>query len=655
MAEETKRRWRLLGPLRLLSRRGEIDPGAGKQACVLASLLLTPGRPVPVETLVDRLWEGSPPRSATAVAPYATRLRRLLEPVDGAGVLRHTRAGYLIECDPDLIDLHRLRRQVLLAGELGAAGDAEAAAGRYAATLRDWQPEALAGVPGGWAAGIRAVIGRERLAVVARLGELLLRLGRPAEAVEVLDPLVAEHPTAEPLAALLMSALAESGHPAAALRVYARARDAITEQLGARPAADLVELNARILRQGCGEVTSPGVPAQLPAEPADFTGRAAELERLDGAAGLAVICGPPGVGKSALAVRWGHRVRSRFPDGQLYLNLRGFDPRAALSPGDAARDLLSALVPAERIPPGLDARSALLRSELAGRRMLLVLDNARDAGQVRPLLPGVSGCAVVVTSRDRLLSMVGAFGAVPVVLAPLPPAQAASLLTRRLGAGRAARDAGSVRALAAATAGLPLAVVAVAARAGTRASLAPVVAELAASRLDGLRGPCAATDPRTVFSWSYAALSPGGARLFRLLGTLTAPDVSAAAASSLLGEPAGAAVDELSAASLLAERRPNRYALPGLLRDYAATLVGGTEREAAHRRLFEHYLHTARAAARLLDPLGEAPGLGPVADGVFPERIAGRAAAVAWFAAEHRNLMAAQAAGPARDACPAPV
>jgi DNA-binding SARP family transcriptional activator len=274
--------------------------------------LLTPSRAVPVETLVERVWAGSPPRSATAVAPYATRLRRVLEPVEGAGVLRHTPAGYLIDCDPDLIDLHHVRRQVRLAAELATAGDAERAADHYGAALRDWQPEALAGVPGGWAAGVQGVIGRERLEVFARYGRVLLRLGRPAEVVAAFDPLVAEHPTVEPLVAVLMTALAETGQPASALRSYARARDAIAEQLGGRPAAELVDLNARILRRSHSAtlpsatlpsatlpsatlpsptLPSPTAPAQLPAAPADFTGRAAELERLDAATGLAVISG----------------------------------------------------------------------------------------------------------------------------------------------------------------------------------------------------------------------------------------------------------------------------------------------------------------------------------------------------------------------------
>lgn len=385
----------------------------------------------------------------------------------------------------------------------------------------------------------------------------------------------------------------------------------------------------------------PGAPAQLPASPAGFTGRRAEIERLGTGPGFAVISGPPGVGKSALAIHWGYRVRARFPDGQLYLNLRGFDPAGPMTPEEAARNLLVALVPAERVPDGLDARSALLRSLLTGRRTLLVLDNARDAGQVRPLLPGDPGCAVVVTSRHHLAGLVAANGAVPVLLAPLSPDEAATLLARRLGAVRVAADAGSARALVAATAGLPLALVTVAALAATRDSLAAVAEELAGAGLDGLRGPDAVTDPRTVFSWSYRALGPPAARLFRLLGAHVGPDLSAAAASSLNGGDASAALTELTAASLLTEHQPQRYALHDLLRDYAATLAGPDERDAARRRVLEHYLHTGRAGAMLLDPRRRPLDLKPVAGDVFPEPLAGEAAALAWFAAEHVNLMAA--------------
>ncbi|MEU4242512.1 helix-turn-helix domain-containing protein [Actinoplanes sp. NPDC026619] len=394
--------------------------------------------------------------------------------------------------------------------------------------------------------------------------------------------------------------------------------------------------------QSSGEhaATRRDVPAQLPAAPAGFTARQAEIARLDGAPGLTVLSGPPGVGKSALAVHWGYRVAERFRDGQLYLNLRGFDPDGPMTADEAARTLLVALVPPDRVPDGLDARSALLRSLLTGRRMLLVLDNARDAGQVRPLLPGGAGCAVVVTSRNQLPGLVVSHGAMPLMLGPLTAGEAEALLAGRLGAVRVAADTGAVRALVEATAGLPLALVTVAARAATRKSLATVVAELTGSRLDGLRGLDAATDPRTVISWSYRALSPPGARLFRLLGAHWGPDLSGPAASSLNGADASRALAELTDASLISEHHPFRYALHDLVKEYATELAGPGERDEARHRLTEHYLRTGRTAAMLLDPQRQPLELEPNGGDVFPEPIADVAAALAWFAAEHANLMA---------------
>jgi tetratricopeptide (TPR) repeat protein len=272
--------------------------------------------------------------------------------------------------------------------------------------------------------------------------------------------------------------------------------------------------------------------------------------------------------------------------------------------------------------------------------MLMVLDNARDAAQVRPLLPGGPDCTVLVTSRNRIDGLVAANGAVPLALEPLRPAESRELLTRRLGAVRVTADDGPVRALVSATAGLPLALVTVAARAATRRSLAAVADELARSRLDGLRGLDDEADPRTVFSWSYRALTPAAARLFRLLGTLPGPDISAAAADSLAGEESAGPLDELTAASLLAEHRPNRYQLHDLVREYAASLAGPGERDAARRRLLDHLVYTGRTGAMLLDPARRPLELKPVPSDVFPEPLADEQQALAWFATEHVTLMA---------------
>ncbi|GIF32147.1 SARP family transcriptional regulator [Actinoplanes utahensis] len=658
-------RWRLLGPVGLSDGPEGVDLGTGKQRCLLAALLLTPGQVVPAGTLIDRIWGDSPPRSATPLAPYATRLRRVLDPVPGAGAIRFTAGGYLIDCPADMVDLHRARRLVFTARAAEEAGDDARAAWLLLDALDGWDDESLAGVPGGWAARMRDALGRERLDVLTRLGRCALRLGRAEEVAERLAPFAAEYPTVEALVAVFMDALVAAGRPAQALEAFARTREAIADRLGSEPGPELTGLHTRILRGAAGPAAAgrlrPGAPAQLPADALAFTGRRAELAELDrvltGSPRLAAVTGPPGVGKSALAVHWGHRARHRFPDGQLYLNLRGFDRgEDVMSPEEAARNLLVALAPGHPVPAGLDARTGLLRSLLAGRRLLIVLDNVRDAAHVRPLLPGAGDCVTVVTSRDRLTGLVASHGALPVPLDALDPGEAGELLAGRLGAGRLAAEPCTVAALVAATAGLPLALVTVAARAAMRAgqTLGELAAEIAESRLTGLGDPELLgdeTDPRTVFSWSYRALSPAGQRMFRLLGVNPGPDLSVAAATSLAGcsTPAGgglgdavtvAALDELVAASLITRHRPGRYVMHDLLRAYAADLLTATEREPAARRLLDHHLHTGHVAALHLDPQREPLRLAAPAEGVRPESIRGEAAALEWFAAEHAGLMA---------------
>ncbi|BCJ46518.1 hypothetical protein GCM10010168_61570 [Actinoplanes ianthinogenes] len=576
-------RWRLLGPVRLVTDEGvEVDPGTGKQLCLLAALLLTPGQVVPAGVLIDRVWGGTPPRSGTPLAPYATRLRRVLDPLIGPDTLRWTAGGYLLDVPPEQVDLYRARRLIHHARSAAGDGDHQRAGELLMHALDGWEPVTLAGVPGAWADRVRTGLTREFLDALAQLGRAGLQVGRAGEVAERLAPFVAEHPTAEDLAAVLMTALAEAGRPAQALEAFARTRGAVADELGAAPGPELTELHTRILRAPAGGRVT---PAQLPAPAPGFTGRAAELATLDQRQRLTVVTGPPGVGKSALAVHWGHRAR--FPDGQLYLDLRGFDRCAtAMGAEEAAGDLIVSLDPGRPVPPGPAARSGLLRSLLAGRRALLLLDNARDAEHVRPLLPGAPGPTVVVTSRDRLTGLIASHGATPITLDALDDAHARQLLANRLGDRLAAEPAAGA-ALAAATAGLPLALVTVAARAALRPGqpLADLAAELAASRLDGMRSPDAATDPRTVFSWSYRALSSGAARLFRLIGAVTDPDLDLAAASALAGEDVTAELAELIAASLLTERRTGRWMMHELLRAYAESLLSPAERDPALTRL----------------------------------------------------------------------
>jgi tetratricopeptide (TPR) repeat protein len=410
-------------------------------------------------------------------------------------------------------------------------------------------------------------------------------------------------------------------------------------------------------------VTEPTVPRQLPAAVPHFVGRSAELAQLtrfaDGAdeertVVISAVGGTAGVGKTALAVHWAHQVADRFPDGQLYVNLRGFDPGGrVVDPADAVRRFLEALdVPPQRIPVDLDARSALYRSLLVGRRMLVMLDNARDVAQVRPLLPGAAGCLVLVTSRGDLAGLVAVEEAHPLGLDLLSDGEARELLERRVGADRLAADPDAVASIITACARLPLALAIVAARAASHPGfpLAALAAQLRDTydRLDAFAADDPASDVRAVFSWSYDGLSPQAAGLFRLLGLHPGPEISAAAAASLFGAPrarVGPLLAELARAHLILEHAPRRYSFHDLLRAYAMEQVDiwdtVADRRAATGRMLDHYLHTAYSAALLLHPTRDPVSVVPADPAVTPEVLHAQEQAVAWFAAERSVLLAA--------------
>jgi tetratricopeptide (TPR) repeat protein len=407
------------------------------------------------------------------------------------------------------------------------------------------------------------------------------------------------------------------------------------------------------------------VPCQLPAAVAYFAGRMGELAKLTGllrgratTGGTVVISaigGTAGVGKTALAVHWAHQVANRFPDGQLYVNLRGFDPSSSvMQPADALRRFLDALhVPPERIPAELDHLAARYRSQLAGKRMLVVLDNARDAAQVRPLLPGAPTCLVLVTSRNQLTSLIAADGAHPITVDLLTDEEARQLLVRRLDADRVAADPAAVADIITRCAHLPLALALVAARAATHphSGLRQLADELhdTQHRWQTLTGDDPTTDVRAVFSWSYQALNPPAARLFRLLGLHPGPDLAAPAAASLAGVPASTVqplLGELTRASLLAEPTTlGRYTLHDLLRSYATDLTDSTDpdqqRHAATHRMLDHYLHTAHTADRLLHPARDPLTLTPAQPRVTPYHPADHQQAMNWFTVERPVLLAA--------------
>ncbi|GAA1859122.1 AfsR/SARP family transcriptional regulator [Asanoa iriomotensis] len=654
-------RFLLLGGVEVHAGGVPLPSGSAKQLAVLAALLVHANQPLTAETLVDRVWgDAAHDGARRALHTYIARIRRLLAEPDlvPAGRVLRRGSGYLIETDLDQVDLHRYRRLVERAAQPAVADETRAALLREAFAL--WQGEPLAGVPGDWAARTRAGWQREHHDAVIAWADVELRLGNPGAVIAPLSELADRHPLVEPLAAALIRALHAANRSAEALDRYAVTRQHLAEALGVDPGPALRAVHQAILRGDGRPPSSPATPAQLPLDVRGFTGRASHLAALDAALATAgdepntvVVCavsGMAGVGKTALAVHWAHRARRHFPDGQLYVNLRGFDPTGPpLRPTEALRGFLEAFdVPPHRVPASLESQIGLYRSLVDGRRVLVIVDNAGSAEQVRPLLPGTPTAMVLVTSRNTLPGLVAGEGAQPLVVDVLSPSEARELLTRRLDRERVEADPTAVDEIVAACGRLPLAVAILAARAATQPSapLRTLADELRAARrgLDAFAGDDPATDVRAVFSWSYRVLPPGAAALFRLAGLHPGPDFTAPAAASLVDVPVEAArelLTRLTGAGLLSEHRPGRYAFHDLVRGYAAEQVehdDGAARDAAVSRLLGFYLHTAYAADRTLYPHRDPVPL--TAPSPRPAPVpAGREAALSWCADEHDVLL----------------
>lgn len=655
---------RLLGAVEVRTNGGELIPLRRRQErLALGVLLLEPGRPVSAARLVSLLWEDTPPPTArNTLQAILSRLRKALRDADGnvpdPARLLSQGDGYLLLVRPEAVDLHRFRAMV---EEARAIGDPASRSARLADALALWRGPALADAANGTVrARLCDSLEELRFTALSDRIDADLAAGRHTELVEELFRLVAEHPLREHLHGQLMLALYRCGRRADALDAYRRARRLLVDELGVEPGPRLRALEALIIAGAdTGQETAAPAPAQLPPDLAGFVGRAEDLRRLDAALGgglnatapmICVVTGAAGVGKTTLAVYWAQRVRDRFPDGQLYLNLRGFDPVAApTSPAEVLPALLQTLqVPAAQVPATVAAQVAVCRDILAGRRMLVVLDNVRDAEQVRPLLPGLPGCAVVITSRSQLTSLVAIEGATPLTLDLLSAAEARELLVHRLGAARVAAEPAAVDDLIARSARLPLALAIVAARAATHPGFALTALADETSGLHAFDGGDHATRVRTVFSWSYQTLSLGAARLFRLLGLHPGPDIAAPAAASLAGVPPEQVhplLAELARAHLITEQTPGRYSFHDLLRAYAAELAHShdryTERRNATLRLLDHYLHTANTANGLLNTFcGEPIPVDPPEAGVTPESIGDHGHALAWFTAERAVLVA---------------
>ena len=642
---------------------------------MVAVLLLAANEVVTRKALVDAVWDEHPPATAhrQMLNCASTVRRRFAELGVPATVLGTGGSGYRILVEPGQLDAQVFHAEVERARDLADQGRTREAVEVLRAGLALWHGPALADCTGQTFEAAVARLDEQRLLALELYLHLRLRDGLHDEAIAELAELVTAYPLREPLVGQLMLALHRSGRRAEALAAYQRLRARLADELGLDPGTELQQLHIAILRDDTGTpapVDTPTAPRQLPAAARHFVGRAAELKELtrlldeeagSGTVVISAIDGTAGIGKTALALLWAHQVAPRFPDGQLYVNLRGYGPTGAPMPsGDAVRSFLDAWhVPAERVPVSADAQAALYRTLVAGRRVLIVLDNARDVDQVRPLLPGSASCLVLVTSRSQLIGLVAGEGAHPLTLDLLSSSEAHDLLVRHLGEPRVADDPAAVEQLVSLCGRLPLALAIVAARATGQPHfpLSAFVAELADAhrRLDALDAGDPGTRLRAVFSWSYERLSEPAARLFRLLGLHPGPDVGVPAAASLAGVPARGLrplLAELTRAHLLIESRPGRYTFHDLLRAYAAGLAAGTDEHlAATRRVVEHYLHSAFAADRVLDPRRGTISVAAPGPGVWPEAADGTDRALAWFTAERAVLLlvVAQAAAAGLD------
>ena len=628
------------------------------QRAVLALLLVDAGRVVPAEYLAEVLWRGGPPPGAAGtLRSYVSRLRGLLGP---DAVLAGRGGGYAIVVEPDRVDASRFERLVGAGREALGRGEAAVAAGRFGEALALWRGRALADVAEVEALALEGARLEElRLVAVEGRAEAGIELGLAAEVIGELERLVAEYPVRERLWRLLVLALYRAERQADALAAYRRARQMLAEELGIQPGEELRQLQEAVLRHEVPPPATAAVTRTLPRDIASFTGRGAELGQLlgqlagaatgGGVVGICAIGGMAGIGKTTLAVHAAHQLAERFPDGQLFLPLHAHTPgQRPVDPADAlASLLLAAGVGAHAIPADLEARTARWRDYLAGKKVLLVLDDAAGHEQVRPLLPGTAGSLVLVTSRRRLAALEDA---AVISLDTLGPGEAASLLARLAGRpGLQAGDAG-VGEITRLCGYLPLAIGMLARQLhhhpawttdGLAAQLAAARDRLALMRAEDLSVAAA-------FDLSYQDLPADQQRLFRRLGLHPGPDIDAYAAAALDGTPLDAArrhLEGLYDQHLLTEPAPGRYRLHDLLREHAQALAAAadpTDSSPAAGRLLDYYLHTALAAGRHFTTRNlDAGSLLPAHPPECAPLLSTPVQAASWLEAERANLHAA--------------
>ncbi|MEV6523399.1 BTAD domain-containing putative transcriptional regulator [Longispora sp. NPDC051575] len=658
--------FRILGPLEVWSDGARLAVGGVRQERVLGMLLLAANQVVPLPRLVEAAWEDDPPPTAShQVRKMVADLRRRLG--TGSELISTDGPGYRIDVDVEQLDLRLFEVRLTRAREADAAGLPHNTVVQLQAALDLWRGKALSGLDSAAIMSAAAVLEERRLAATEHLMDLRLAMGEARELVSELRALLSEHPLREALRGHLMLALYRSGRQADALHLYEETRHLLAEELGIDPGTELVKLHERILRNSSdldpptqpapvAAVDAPPVvrPNSLPYDVPDFTGRGEEVDRLlAGAAeaglSLFVIDGMPGVGKTALAVHVAHRAAEQYPDGQVFIDLHGFTPgREPLEPCEALEVMLRAMgVPGDQLPDDLEGRAARWRVQVAGRRLVVVLDNAAEYAQIRPLLPGTPGCMVLVTSRARLA---GLDGATPLSVDVLSQAESLALFTRVLGRDLAPGEHDAAADLIEVCGRLPLALRIAAARCQNRPqwTVNYLLERLRAE--DRQLGELVIGDRSvaSAISLSYRFLGPDHRRLFRLLGLHTGTDFDLYAAAALADLPAAtveALLEDLLDAHLLTQRVLDRYTFHDLVRRYAQITVQAeepdTERRHAVHRLLDYYLHTAHRAADLLQPgraqielrLTHPPATAPA--------VCDFTASLTWFDAERANLIAA--------------
>ncbi|MET7694399.1 BTAD domain-containing putative transcriptional regulator [Streptomyces sp. NPDC005483] len=676
---DTTVRYSVLGTVRVTRGDTEIDVGPPKRLALLALLVLRAPGPLTLGEAVDILWDEEPPPSAVNVVHrHIGALRRTLEPElrsrSNAEHLVRAANGYRLLVDTtssDLLHFRDLRAQAQLALR---DGDLAEAAQDFVEALRLWRGPVVAAGTNVARHPVFTSVGHEFVSTVKEAADAVLTAA-PALTEEVLTVLrsaLENHPFDEALHARAIAALAATGRQAEALQQFETIRSTLADELGVEPGPELRSTQQHLLQRRISRVpdalpSQPSPPAeihrpsQLPADCASFAGRreplsqCLELLPLKGESRpptmTAALCGMPGVGKTTLAVHWAHLVADHFPDGQIYLDLQGHHAtRSPLDPAEAMSAVLRALaVEHDRAHASAAALTPIYRSALSGRRLLLVLDDAENCEQVRPLLPTTPGSVAVVTSRRRLEGLSVTDDARIVTLDPMTRAESLELLDRRLGTDRIRAEQAAAEEIVELCGGLPLALAVTSARAllQPRFPLASLAARIqdADDCLDMLSCRDDRTDLRNAIHRSYETLSSSAARLFRLLSLHPSRDIAMPAATSLAGtDPRRTRQDvaELMDHHLLAELTTGRYTCHELLRTYARELCtvldSPTTRSEALARMFEHYLHSADAAAAHLAPHRGTVLPPPLRPGVRPERFNGRADAAAWIVAEQHLL-----------------